>query len=129
MRRTEGVVHVEVGLAGELAGEFPIVARLLRVEAGVLEHANPLVREPLAQRVPHRSHRERHVRPFGPAEVRADDHLGRVALEEQLEGRQRGPDPRVVGDLAILERDVQVGADEHALPGDLRVATDRGFRT
>ena len=45
-----------------------------------------------------------------------------VALEQVLERRQRGPDPGVVRDLAVLERHVQVGAEEHDLAGDVRVA-------
>ena len=57
-----------------------------------------------------------------PAEVRADAQLGDPALEQQLEGRQRGTDARVVGDAAVLERDVEVGADQHCLPRDLGVA-------
>ena len=43
-----------------------------------------------------------------------------AALEQQLERRQRGLDPRVVGDAAVLERDVQVGAEEDALARDVR---------
>ena len=60
--------------------------------------------------------------PLRPPEVRADGHLGRAALEQQLQGRQRGADASVVGDAAVLERHVQVGADEHALAGDVGVA-------
>ena len=33
----------------------------------------------------------------------------------QFERRQRGADPEVVGDLSVLDRDVEVGADEHPL--------------
>ena len=64
--------------------------------------------------------RERGVVPFRPAEVRAHADLGRVALEQQLERRQRGTDPRVVGDAPVLERHVQIAANEDALPGDVR---------
>ena len=58
----------------------------------------------------------------GAAEVRADDHLGSVPLEQQLQGRQRRADARVVGDAACLERHVQVGPDQHAPAGDVGVA-------
>src|SRR5205823_12877242 len=57
-----------------------------------------------------------------PAEVRADAQLGDPALEQQLEGRQRGTDARVVGDAAVLERDVQVGADQDCPPRDVGLA-------
>jgi len=54
--------------------------------------------------------------------MRADANGGGTRGEEQLERRQRGADSRVVGHAPVLERDVQVGADEHALAGDVRVA-------
>ena len=43
-------------------------------------------------------------------------------LDERRDRRDRGPDPRVVGDLAVRERDVEVDAHEDALAGDVRVA-------
>jgi hypothetical protein len=54
--------------------------------------------------------------------MRADVDLGRIAIEEQLEGRDRRADPRVVGDASTLERDVQVGPHEDAPPADIGVA-------
>ena len=56
-----------------------------------------------------------------PPEVRAEDELRRVALEQELERRQRRADPRVVGDAAVLERHVEVDADEDALARDVGV--------
>jgi hypothetical protein len=68
------------------------------------------------------------------AEMRADAHLGGAALEQQLERGQGGADARVVGDPAVLERHVQVGAHEHLLPRDVGAADgsrqahrDRGY--
>ena len=49
MRGAERVVDVEVVAVGELARVPLVVLRLARVEAGVLEHAQPLVRDELAQ--------------------------------------------------------------------------------
>jgi phosphoglycerate kinase len=40
-------------------------------------------------------------------------------VEQQPQRRQRGTDARVVGDAAVLQRDVQVGADEDRLPRDV----------
>jgi len=54
--------------------------------------------------------------------VRADDDLGRVARKQELERGQRGPDPRVVRNLSILERHVEIRANEHAFAGNFRVA-------
>jgi hypothetical protein len=39
----------------------------------------------------------------------ADDHLG-VAAQQRGQGRQRGPDPAVVGDAAAVERHVEIVA-------------------
>ena len=117
MRRAEGVVHVQVAVVGELAREALVVLRLPRVEARVLEHAQALVGQELAQPRFDGAHRVRGVLPLRAAQVRADDDLCRVALEQQLKRRQRGADPRVVGDPPVLEGDVEVGAHEHALAG------------
>ena len=54
--------------------------------------------------------------------MRADAHLGGAALEQQRERRQRGADARVVGDLAVLERHVEIRADEDGLARDVGVA-------
>ena len=46
--------------------------------------------------------------------------------EQQLEGRQRGAYPRVVRNASVLERDIQVAADENALVGGVGVADGAG---
>ena len=45
-----------------------------------------------------------------------------LLLEQELERRQRGADTHVVRHLPVLERDVQVGADEDGLARDVGVA-------
>ena len=115
MRRAEGVVDEEVAALGELARELRVVLRLAGVEARVLEHLDPLVRQERAQPPPDRLDPRRRILALRPAEVRADADAGRAPLEQQLERRQRRADARVVGDLPVLERDVQVGADEDGL--------------
>ena len=122
VRRAEGVVDEEVAALGQLTRELGIVRRLAGVEARVLEHLDPLVRQERAQPLAHRLDPERGILALRPAEVRADADAGRAALEQQLERRQRRPDARVVGDPPVLERDVQVGADEDGLAVDVRVA-------
>ena len=57
----------------------------------------------------------------GPAEVAREDDP-RAVGEQVVDGRDGGADARVVGDLAVLERDVEVDADEDALAGDVDVA-------
>ena len=123
MRRAERVVHVQVGLGGELLRQCGVVRRLARVEPRVLEHTHALVgSEQLEQPLGDRRDRIRGVGPLRAAEVRADDDLCRVALEQQAQGRQRRSDAGVVGHAAVLERDVQVRAHEDSLAGDVGVA-------
>jgi hypothetical protein len=45
-----------------------------------------------------------------------------MTVEQEPERRQRGADARVVGNPPVVERHVEVDADEDALPGDVRVA-------
>ena len=47
-----------------------------------------------------------------PSEVRHEDDA-RTLLGEPLDGGQRRADPPIVGDLAVLERNVEVDAHEH----------------
>ena len=50
----------------------------------------------------------------GPAEMAGQDDP-RALAEQVADRRDRGADARIVGDLAVLERDVEVDADEDAL--------------
>ena len=69
----------------------------------------------LAQRRRDGGERELRVRAaLGPAEVRGDDDLG-AGVGQRLQRRHRGDDPARVGDVAVVvERDVEVGAHQHA---------------
>ena len=60
---------------------------------------------------------------LGAAEVGHDDNLG-TGVGEGLEGRQRRADTAVVGDDAVLERNVEVGADEDALAAQVAQGGD-----
>ena len=72
VRRAECVVDVEVASLRELARELRVVLGLAGVEAGVLEHLDPLVREQPAQVLAHRLDPERRVLALRAAEMRAD---------------------------------------------------------
>ncbi len=98
MRGAEGVVHVEVQVAGELARERRVVRGLARVEARVLEQPDARVGLELAQPLRHRRHAKRRILALRPAEVRAEHDLRGAALEQQPERGERGPDARVVRD-------------------------------
>ncbi len=114
------------------------------MEAEVLEQER-LARPEPANRIlgadPERIARARHVHPeelaqalgdrpqaqsvldlaVGPAEVAGQDDPG--ALREQGPDRgEGGPDARVIGDLAVLEGNVEVDADEDTLATRVDVA-------
>ena len=82
MSGAEGVVDEEVAALRELAGDLGVVLRLAGMEAGVLQHLDPLVREERAQVLSHRLDPERRVLALRPAEVRTDTDLGRATLEQ-----------------------------------------------
>ena len=100
MRGAEGVVDEQVPAFGEPTGRLGIVRRLARIEPRVLEHLDALVRKELAEPRGDRRDRERRIRPFRAAEMRADRDVRRAAIEQILQRRQRRADARVVGDLA-----------------------------
>ena len=58
-------------------------------------------------------------RAVGTAEVGGHEHAG-AGVAQGVQGGQAGADPAVVGDLEglLVQRDVQVGAQEHAPAGD-----------
>ena len=156
--RTEGVVHVEVAQRGQLLGEGRVVFRLARMEAHVLQHHDLAIL--------HRLHRGFNRRADAVVEVadRTADQLAqplrqwsgsiglidlpiwaaevgeqndaRLPFDEVLNSRNRLADPGIVDDPAVLHRDVEIDADQHALPGDVHVAdgdflqrpADRGVR-
>ena len=144
MGRPERVVHEDVGVRRERLGELRVVLLLLRVEAEVLEEdrlARPHPLDGVLGADPERVAGHGHVPPqelaqaladrpqpepvldlaVGPAEVAGEDDL-RARAEERRDRRQGGPDARVVGDLAVGERDVEVDADEDALARGVEVA-------
>jgi hypothetical protein len=122
---------------GELTGQrgalVVVLRRLARVEPDVLQH-HDIARghlghalgeldqahrgaEQLAEAGGDRCERERRIRPaLRPAEVRDDDHLR--TLTGQLRDRgHRCTDAAVNGDVAAVERHVQVRADERRPAG------------
>ena len=117
VRSTERVVDVGVVAVDELRDECGVVALLPRVEPQVLEQldAGRELREPR----PHGRHRVAVVGlALRPAEVTARGDA-RAALDEPLDRGQRGADAEVVDDLAVVERHVEVSAQEHALARDV----------
>ena len=157
VRAAEGVVDVHIAQLGELLGEGRIVGLLFLVEAQVLQkqrlaglqltrhlfgnlahavgregHVLRLVEglvEQHAQTPGHGAQTHRlHRLALGPPQVRTEDHLGLVA-QRVLQRGQRLADARVVGDDAVLQRNVEVDADEHALIGKVEVADGKLWHT
>ena len=145
MRHAERVVDVEIGALGQLGGEGFVVALLPGVEAEVLEqhdaalwrarhdgsclgaHAVACEDDGAAQQLAEtRGHGpEAELRPdhaLRTPEMRGQYYAGGAGVERVLDGRQRGPDARVVADDAPVQRDVEVDADEHTPSAKLEVA-------
>jgi hypothetical protein len=133
VRRAEGVVDVGVGECGQPSRQVGVVLGLARLEADVLEHDHVPVGhvieiggelhlglQELAQALGHRPQRQRLVAALGAAEVRRQHQPG-AALAQALDRRQRRADARVVGDRALVQRDVEVDADEDPLAVDVEV--------
>jgi len=117
MRRTEGVVHVQILPRNQLLHEGRIVGRLPRIEPQVVEQRHP--RKQRAQVLAHRLDVELRIRlALRTAEVAHRRDLGPLLLQPP-QGGQRRPDTKVVGDLTVIQRNVEVGPDQDALAGDV----------
>ena len=141
MRRGEGVVDVDLAKGREIGGEGGVVGLFPGVETQILEqrelaiaklgHHRPGLGADTVAGEGHASAQclaqlgrdggkgERRIGlALGPPEVGHDDHPGALGGEFP-QGRHQTRDPRPVRDLAIGHRDVEVGAHQHALAGDI----------
>ena len=141
MRRAKGVVDENIGQRGQLLAQLGVVLRLALFKAGVLEQHDLAVlergglrlrvltgdvlghddrlAEQLAQAVGDDLKAQLGlVLALGLAHVGAENDL-RVVVDEIANGRQRGDDSLVAGDLAVLGWNVKVAAAEHALAADI----------
>jgi hypothetical protein len=137
VRGAERVVDVRVGQVGVALRERRIVRGLPRLVADVLEHDDVAVghvvdrrrerdvdAQQLARALRHRLQAELRLAVLRPAEVRGEDEPG-PALAQRLQRRKRGADAGVVGDRAVLERDVEVDPDEDAFPAEVAEVAER----
>ena len=138
VRGSEGVIDVNVAERGHAPGEGVGIGLLSHFETHVLAQRDapgravnavqPVAREahrPLEQSGQHRRNRFQRQRGVGltfvgPTEMRQHHHRG-TGSEGPADRGQGCAQARVVGDCAILERHVEVLAQEHALPGQLEV--------
>src|SRR5437763_1876295 len=72
------------------------------------------------QRRNERAQRLRRIRTLRPAEMRHHDDPGAFS-DQRLDRRRQALDAGRVGHLAVLDRHVQVGAQQHPLAGDLEI--------
>jgi hypothetical protein len=142
VRAGEGVIHVEVAELGQALGELRVVGLFLLVVAQVLQkrdlailerchhflgfgpdaiggEGDTLAAQRLADFGSQALQRIFRVRlALRAAEMGHQHHLG-AAVEQLFQGRRQALDAGGVGYLAVLRRDVQVGADQHPLAGDI----------
>jgi hypothetical protein len=151
MQHAEAVAHEHVAECGQRVRERTaltvVLAGLAGVEADVLQHGHVAVGECVdrrAGRVAHGvagdrdvgaeqlaepcGHRRQGVRrvgcALGPAQVgHHRDPCTRVA--QAADRRDAGADAAVVADHAVVERDVEVGAHQHALAAQVSEVVDR----
>ena len=135
MRGAKGIVDVQVGEGRVALGQLGIVLGLSRFVADVLEHhhfnVGQLVEagherdvdsEQLAQALGSRLQGQLRLAVLRPPEMSGQDQLARATGPQLLERRERGADADVVGDAtALVQRDVEVHADEHALAFGIEV--------
>src|SRR4051812_10100649 len=138
----ERVVDVEVDGCGQHIGIggalVAVLARLAGVEADVLQQRDvglaPDVARGVRRRIrdegdlateqltqASRDRREAVLRvgsALRPAQMGADYDLG-SGVDQGTDLRHARADPAVIGDLSVLERDVEIGPDEDAFAGDV----------
>ena len=126
VRRAERVQHEQVPSLCEPPGSLGVVLRLAGIEAGVLEDTNAIVRQQLPETCGDGCDLELGIGPLGAAEMRADDDLSSAGVEQVAQCQERSLDTRVVRDAAVLERDVEIGADENAPARNVRSTDGTG---
>ena len=124
MTGTEGIVDVRIDALDQLGHERGVVGLLARVEAQVLQQLD--AGSKLGETCPDRIHRVLRVGlALRPPEVRGTHDMC-TAAGEPFDCRQGGADAEVVGDDAVVHRDVEVGAHQHPLAGDVAEIGERG---
>ena len=144
VRRTECIVHEDIAIRGEPLRKRWIVALLTGVEAHVLEQKEFACTQTTngvvgtnAERIASRRHIDANKlcqslrcrskaqavnnATIWSAKVR-HDHDRCAAIEERLDRWNCGADTRVVDDLSIGERHVEVDAQQHALALHVQLA-------
>ena len=151
MRRGKRVVDIDIAERGERLREIRIVRLLAGVEAQVFEErdlararaprrrarasgpmqssAKVTGRPPSARLSGGTSGRSEHAGSPPSGRPKCDITTNSRALGDQLlDGRRQPLDPGRVGDLAVLDRHVEIGAQQHPLAGDVEIVEDSEIR-
>jgi len=149
MSRTEGVANEEaIAKRGELLREGLVIFFFFGVEADIFEQQDVAIFQRFARGFGIGADtviRKIHVfaqqlfeffccrlqgvfciaSALGPAEMRRQDKAG-AFLDRQAKRRERLANARIVGDYAVLERDVEINAQKNTLAAEIQVP-DRKF--
>jgi hypothetical protein len=124
MRRAEGVVDITVLSVDEAVYEGRIARLLARIKAEVVEEID--AGDQLLQHGSHRGHVEPRVpASFGSTQVGARGHL-RSVVDEPGQRRQGGPDAKVICDVAVEDRHIEVASDQDPPAGYVRKIFEDG---
>jgi|GEM_PF-5421771 len=136
MGGAEGIHDKQIAERGHAPRQGLVVVGLAGVEAHVLAEHDPtgirhgiavkpvphhrdLTAQQLAQPGSHRRHRGLGIERPGPgAAEMAHHHDPGTRRHQPLQGRQRSAQARLIADAPVLQRHVQILADQHALAGE-----------
>ena len=137
---TEGIHHPDIAERGHFLREFLVALLLALVAAAVFQHDDfagldfKTAIHPVLHQTNRFAEQFAHARgdrcqgifgfefAFGRAAQVRGDHHRRAFFKRVADTRQGGADTGVIGNgKAVVLRDVEVGADEHPLPGNVEI--------
>ena len=150
VRGRERVVDPQIAQGGERGEELRIVVLLALVKAGILQtenvagpqrgdrrlrlRADAVLREgdrpaeDLRHDGRNRPERLLRIRPLRPAEMREQDHLAAL-VGDLADGRHHPLDPGEIADLAVLEGNVEIDAQQNPLAPEVAEQAEVGLGT
>ena len=107
-----------------MSPSFPRADDLLGLLAYAISGERDRTPDQFRQVFSHRFERVLHIAlPFGAAQVQA--RITRAFINRELNRRDGRRDTRVVGDLAVFERNVEINTYENSLPRQVEVANGK----
>ena len=124
MRSTERVVDIEILAGNEALHESRIIRRLAGIESQVVQKFHP--RSELRQTAAHRFHGVLRIRSTLRSTEMGAGRDGGTTTGEPLDRGERGTDAEIVNDLAVGDRDVEVGAQQDSPTIDVAEVLEGG---